>query len=85
MNIIISEKSSVHGKLTRLGATFHVNPAHLAAGIIHAALNSDSGAAPIATACAPAAAPAMEAPAPAPSMGLFKGITTAPQPAPANA
>lgn len=89
MNIIIPEKSPVHGKLTRLGAALKMNPALLAAGICHAALNPDTT--PADDAPAPAPAPA-ELPAipPAQSMGLFDGVQedtplTIPTPAPANA
>lgn len=81
MNIIISEKSPVYGKVTSLAAAYNLDASDLAAGLCHAALCKPQppAAAPAAVQPAPAAAPA--APAadipPAPSMGLFKDAAPA--------
>ena len=73
MNITISEKSPVYGKLVALGHKLSLDPSLLAAGMCHAALNSPSShnsyqppvppvQAPVPTA-APATTPAPEPPA----------------------
>lgn len=89
MNITISEKSPVYGKLVSLGNQLSLDPSLLAAGMCHAALNAPGTQAayqstPVAAAAPqPAAAPvpapeppAVQAPQPAAagSSGMFDNI-----------
>lgn len=89
MNITISEKSPVYGKLVSLGHALALDPSLLAAGMCHAALNAPGSTAmphpaPVAaqiTHAAPATTPAPEPPAvqaPQPaaagSSGMFDNI-----------
>lgn len=77
MNITISEKSPVYGKLVSLGHQLALDPALLAAGMCHAALNAPSTQAAYPSTPVPAAAPATT-PAPEPP------AAQAPQPAAAG-
>lgn len=86
MNITISEKSPVYGKLVSLGNQLALDPSLLAAGMCHAALNAPGTQAayqstPQRPAAAPATTPAPEPPAaqaPQPaaagSSGMFDNI-----------
>ena len=70
MNITISEKSPVYGKLVSLGHALALDPSLLAAGMCHAALNAPGSAAILQpalvaaqiTPAAPAVIPAAEQP-----------------------
>lgn len=71
MNITISEKSPVYGKLVSLGHELALDPALLAAGMCHAALNAPGSTAmphpaPVAAQITPAAPAPAPAPEPAP-------------------
>lgn len=87
MNITISEKSPVYGKLVSLGNQLSLDPSLLAAGMCHAALNAPGTQAAYQSTPVPAAAPqpaAAPMPAPAPaavhqpaaagSSGMFDNI-----------
>ena len=86
MNITISEKSPVYGKLVSLGNQLSLDPSLLAAGMCHAALNAPGTQAtyqpaPQRPAAAPVTTPAPEPPAaqaPQPaaagSSGMFDNI-----------
>ena len=77
MNITISEKSPVYGKLVSLGNQLALDPSLLAAGMCHAALNAPGTQAAYQSTPVPAAAPATT-PAPEPP------AAQAPQPAAAG-
>lgn len=67
MNITISDKSPVYGKLVSLGHQLSLDPSLLAAGMCHAALNAPGTQAAYQATPAQAAAPtAPAAPVPAP-------------------
>lgn len=90
MNIVISEKSPVYSKLLSLGNALALDPALLAAGMCHAALNAPQGshlstrapstntspapAPPVSPAPAPSTTPS-PAKAPAGTAGMFDHIT----------
>ena len=84
MNITISDKSPVYGKLIALGHKLSLDPALLAAGMCHAALNAPGTQAAYQSTPAPAEAPAAPAPvqdaapvhqpAAAGSSGMFDNI-----------
>lgn len=84
MQITISKKSPVYGKLISLGHDLNLDPSLLAAGMCHAALNGTEGqgtpadpAEDPAVDPAPAPAPTMPepvAPAAAPSAGIFDTV-----------
>jgi hypothetical protein len=79
MQITISDKSPVYGKLVALGHSLALDPSLLAAGMCHAALNAPGT--PAATTPVQAAAPApapepapVHQPVPAGSSGMFDSL-----------